>query len=445
MPKYVPSFVDTSGFVKAMNDEAYRNQALALKKEDALNKHADNFLSSYTNKIRPIDIPKFHQLWSDWKSTGTAYMKKNRENVATEELTATSLTKDDKFSQLGAFVEKSISWKGKQAAAAKIFKDGSKIVDSEKYISAQDDFGTLTSDELDEKYGASDKFDLSQFDFKPEEVKIKALNDGIKSGIVNPVYNGIKKIPTFNPNNPSARTTVARTIKHDKLSATFDVPQVTLVLGPDPMDMFSSVMRSSNNPSARETYKYYHKTTMDGLQDQNPSVQQSSQAAVDKAMKMFKISDVKNITPEHLYASSLINEDMYGTVQVDDWSEVDDMLDRFAAMNKLKKDDLQMQKLRAEINKIQREDGITSLNKLLTVVGKSYSTGIFGQGDWGNHIAGVIKSVYPNLDLNQQTLNNMGVWKFQQNINMFPNWMRGQQGQQGQQPFYTPTNPFKTQ
>ena len=59
MAKYTPSYLDVSGFNRALSDQLYRNAQINLRREQLVDSNIDQYLKMYTGKIRPQYMNSF--------------------------------------------------------------------------------------------------------------------------------------------------------------------------------------------------------------------------------------------------------------------------------------------------------------------------------------------------------------------------------------------------
>jgi len=201
--EYNLSPIDIDGAIKAVQDNAFRAEQLRLKYEESISKSVDDQYKMYGGKVRKQDQAEFDGLFSQYAEAQKRYQSLNRFGGNRAELTKAAGDAQMYKNNMMAYIKESTSWGATQTGMAKIYKDGSKLLNRKKYDDAWMNMSSMTTNELKEVYTKEGKntfptdFDFKEEDYGPEEVM--KFSRAIKQSLPISAPNTIKEMPVIDP------------------------------------------------------------------------------------------------------------------------------------------------------------------------------------------------------------------------------------------------------
>lgn len=315
MAQYQPSYVDVSGFSKAISEAAYKAQQLAMKQDELMNRAIDNQFKMYSGKLRKEDSAKFDSYFSDYSQALKNYQRLNRRGGMSSEIREASETAAEKKRMMLDFVDRSAKYGQVQLGMGKLYKDGGKLINKSKYNDVYSSLDKYDSDQLDELYGGVDKVPMD-FELKKEDINPQQYFSTIRqySNIGNLSKNKIeqKKI------DPVTNQQVTRSVSIDGVGEV-QVPIVEVIVGLSPEEARNAVWASSiPGTKFQDAPSLYLKDINDGLQSDNPQIRQQSQDLLNRAMQTYGIKDPSQVTGVDILAQSILDQSQQ-KIEIEDW------------------------------------------------------------------------------------------------------------------------------
>lgn len=315
MAQYQPSYVDVSGFSKAISDAAYKAQQLAMKQDELMNKAIDNQFKMYSGKLRKEDSAKFDSYFSDYSQALKNYQRLNRRGGMSGEIREASEVAAEKKKMMLDFVDRSSKYGQVQLGMGKLYKDGGKLINKSKYNDVYSSLDKYDSDQLDELYGGVDKVPMD-FELKKEDINPQQYFSTIRqySRIGDLANNMIeqKKI------DPATNQQVTRSVSIDGVGEV-QVPIIEVIVGLSPSEARNAVWASSiPGTKFQDAPSLFLKDINDGLQSDNPQLKQQSQDLLNRAMQTYGIKDPSQVTGVDILAQSILDQSQQ-KIEVEDW------------------------------------------------------------------------------------------------------------------------------
>jgi len=412
--EYNLSPIDIDGAIKAVQDNAFRQEQLRLKYEESMNKAIDDQQKLYSGKVRTQDVAEFDGKFAAYAEAQKRYQSLNRRGGRGSELTASKVLADESKADMMSYIGESTSLGQTQIAVGKMFKDPTKVLNTNKYTEVYTDFG-MSVGQLKQKYGELSKiptnFEFRQEDFSNDD--IKDLSGAIKS--FNPISaqsSLSRPIPIIDPNTGQQKLS-KKDISFMGKSMTVDVPMNLIKSGIDPITTLNAVISVSKNKKNDDYMKVLKRDLYQSAEDpSNPQVQKEAQDRIKRTMDIYGITDKENISPYHLFASNYVDQARMGDVEIEDWNKLGDIAGMFQKANGIKLKDAQLLKLQKQINEVKSGDGMKALNQLLTIYTKAVATGLTNVDEWATRFETLFREQgYP---MTKETILKAGAGTFQQ-------------------------------
>ena len=384
--EYRLPIIDIDGAIKAVQDNAFRQEQLRLKYEESMNKAIDDQQKLYNGKVRKQDVAEFDGKFAAYAEAQKRYQSLNRRGGRGGDLTASKVLADEARADMLGYVGDSTGLGQMQIGIGKIFKDPTKIVNTKKYTEVYTDISSMSTEELKAKYGDLSKiptdFEFKQEDYGPD--KVTKFSNSLKSVLpISSQSSFSRAIPSIDPNTGQQKT-AKRTISALGKSKVIDVPINVIKTGIDPITTLNSVITAGSQDQDTVDYmKALQRDLYKNAEDSsNPQVQQEAQNTIKRTMDMFGIKDKANINQYHLFAANYVDQNRMGDIEIEDWNRLDDYISVFQKDNALKLDDLQMKKLKKDITDPSSGTSLKVLGQLLSVYQKAAATGLTNVKEW---------------------------------------------------------------
>jgi hypothetical protein len=314
MAQYQPSYVDVSGFSKAISDAAYKAQQMAMKYDDYMNKSIDNQYKSYSGKLRKQDAAKFDAYFSDYSEAQKQFQRLNRGGRSSSEIRQANEIAQEKKRLMVDFVDRSTKYGQVQVGVGKLYKDGSKLLNKSKYNQVYSSLDMYDADELNNMYGAPEKVP-TDFEAKKEDIDTKKYFGTIKgfSKIGNIANNKIEDYKV----DPSTNQRITKSVSIPEIGE-IEVPIKVVRIGMTPQEARNAVWASSKG-EFEDAPAVYLKDINDGLASSNPVTQKQSKDILARAMATYGIADPTQVTGIDILAQSILDQSQQ-TIEVEDWS-----------------------------------------------------------------------------------------------------------------------------
>jgi hypothetical protein len=390
---------------KAISDALYRQAQLEAKKQIDFQNQIDKEYRLYSGKVRKQDSALFDSAYQEYENVAKEYSRLNRRGG--ERFKQVSKQLYEKRKSMMDIVEDSTQWGAQGINIEKLRKDSKGLIDQDKYFSYMNDLYTMNTAELNKKYnGIQNAPKIQDFEWKPESVKssdLVRINTYVKGRNEITPGNTLKVIPTLNDDGTVKTRSIDLEFGGQKTK--IDVPLKTIAVGPNPIGILNAVTEFGQIPSIGNLYKgMLTKTLADAANANNPAQQDLAIKSLSKASELFNVTR-DEITPEILYASTYVNPDMMGNIEVEDW---DTALKKISIPEKelgMKARRIAMAKAIKEMKDSNAGSGLDKLNKMLTVLTKVQNTGSMFHDDMKNTIQGVFKGL--GWDITQDAFNKM--------------------------------------
>lgn len=393
--------IDIDGAIKAVQDNAFRQEQLRLKYEESMNKSIDDEERLYSGKVRKQDIGEFGSVFAEYADAKKRYQSLNRRGGRGEALTIAKAEADMARRNMDTYITESTSLGQTQIGLGKIFKDPTKLVNTNKFNETYMQMSNMTTNELKQLYGGDLKKLPTNFEFKQEDYgpdKVLKFSRAIKSVLPISAQSSFSRpIPAIDQATGKQKMS-KQSITFDGKSMTVDVPMDVIKAGIDPITTLNAVISAAGNDDDTLNYmKSLMKSTFSSSEDaSNPQAQQEANDRIKRTMDMFGIKDKSLVNEKHLFASNYVDQARMGDIEVENWSKLDDIASMFAKANGLKKDNLLMQKLKKEISEASAPSGMKTLNQLLTIYSKAVATGLTNVDQWASEFETLFKGFgYP--------------------------------------------------
>lgn len=314
MAQYQPSYVDVSGFSKAISDAAYKAQQMAMKYDDYMNKSIDNQYKSYSGKLRKQDAAKFDAYFSDYSEAQKQFQRLNRGGRSSSEIRQANEIAQEKKRLMVDFVDRSTKYGQVQVGVGKLYKDGSKLLNKSKYNQVYSSLDMYDADELNNMYGAPEKVP-TDFEAKKEDIDTKKYFGTIKgfSKIGNIANNKIEDYKV----DPATGQRITKSVSIPEIGE-IEVPIKVVRIGMTPQEARNAVWASSKG-EFEDAPAVYLKDINDGLASSNPVTQKQSKDILARAMATYGIADPTQVTGIDILAQSILDQSQQ-TIEVEDWS-----------------------------------------------------------------------------------------------------------------------------
>jgi len=408
--------IDIDGAIKAVQDNAFRQEQLRLKYEESMNKSIDDEERRYSGKVRKQDVGEFGSIFAEYAETKKAYQALNRRSGRGGDLTAASEAMIAAKRNMDTYITESAGLGQTQIGLGKIFKDPTKLVNTKKFNETYMQMSSMTTNEIKQLYGGDLSKLPTDFEFREEDFdqkKVNALSTSVKNRLPIKSANAIKEIPSINQAT-GQQNTVKRDINLLGKNVSVNVPLVRVSVGAPAEAVLNAVISSTANDDEAMNYmKLYQKKVNERLADtSNPQVQKEAEALLNKTMDVFGITDRSQVNQYHLFASDYIDKSRVGDIEIEDWSGLEDQVDILLKQNRLSLQNIQKQKLLNDIKNSNSEMSVKSFNQVITMFNNLSNSGLLVKDDYLNTAAGLLKRF--NLPLDRQLVTDANAEKYRQ-------------------------------
>lgn len=391
--EYRLSPIDITGALKYVQDNALKQEQMNLKYQESMNKSVDDEQKLYNGKVRRQDIAEFDGKFAVYADAKKRFQSLNRRSGRGGDLTAAEAAAELARKDMIGYVDDSTGLGSRLIGLGKIFKDPTKLVNTQKYTEVYTDLSSMSVGELKQKYIDLNKIP-NEFEFKAEDFTnddMKDLAGAVKSNLAIRPSGSIKEIPVIDPVTGKQKTNKVSRVWEGS-SKVFDVPVVKYTAGLEPMNVLNAVVSTSVNQRNNDYMKLLQKDIIRQSEDpSNPQAQKDAQDRIKTTMDIFGIRDKANVNQFHLYASNLVDKNRLGEVEIEDWGKLGDIADMFSKANGLKLQDKRLEKLRKDIAKPDDDMSIKTLTQLLNMYKTARDTGLTSVDEWKDIIVNTFK------------------------------------------------------
>jgi hypothetical protein len=402
--EYRLSPIDITGALKYVQDNALKQEQMNLKYDESMNKAIDDQQKLYNGKVRKQDVAEFDEKFTVYANAQKSYQALNRRGGRGGDLTAAKVLADEARANMMGYVGESTGLGQMQIGVGKIFKDPTKLVNTQKYTEVYTDLSSMSTGELKQKYGELSKIP-TDFEFKAEDFTsddMKDLNGAIRDNLPISPQGSMKQLPAIDPITGKQKTSKV-SLSFENLNKVVDVPMNRVVVGLDQFAVLNAVKTTSANQRNNDYMKLLQKETIKQSEDaSNPQLQKEAQDKIKKTMDIFGIRDKANVNQYHLYASNFIDKNRLGEVEIEDWSKMGDIADVFSKANGLKLQGKRLEKLQKDLNKPIQDTSMKTLGQLLNIYKIARDTGLTNVDQWRDEIVKMFQA--NNLPMTRETI-----------------------------------------
>lgn len=376
---------------KAIADALYREAQLEARRQISFQNEIDKEYRLYNGKVRKQDSAIFDAAFQEYQDVGKMYQALNKRGG--KKIQEVSRQLGEKRRAVLDIVEDSAKWGAQGLNLEKARKDSKNFVDQDRYMDFMNDLYTMNRNELNAKYsGIENAPKLSDFEWKPENVKpadLVRINTYVKGRNQITPGNTLKVIPSIDENGVQRERPMTLNFGDEQLQVS--VPLRKISVGPNTLGILNAVSEFGEIPSVKTLYKgVLGKALKDAADPQNPGQQDVAIKSLDKVSQIFNVTR-DQITPEMYYASTYVDPEMNGTIEVEDW---DTFNKRIGVIQK----DLAIKGKKVDIAKAVNDlkestSPLDQLNKMLTVLSKVENTGAMNQDDMRTTVKNVFKGL----------------------------------------------------
>lgn len=316
MAQYQPSYVDVSGFSKAISDAAYKAQQMAMKQEEYMNRSIDNQYKSYSGKLRKQDAAKFDAYFADYSEAQKQFQRLNRAGGNSSAIRQSYDNAQESKRLMLDFIDRSTKYGQVQVGIGKLYKDGSKLLNKQKYNQVYSSLDMYDADDLDKIYESPEKIP-TDFELKKEDIDTKKYFATIKgfSKIGNIANNKDEKDKI----DPTTGQLATKSVTIPEIGE-LKVPIKVIRIGMTPQEAKNAVWASSVPGSEfTDAPALYLKEINEGINSSNPMIQKQSKDMLERTMATYGIKDASQVTGVDILAQSILDQSQQ-TIEVEDWS-----------------------------------------------------------------------------------------------------------------------------
>jgi hypothetical protein len=408
MAKYKPSFVDVSGFSKALTDQLIRNAQINVRREQLLDNNMNQFLRMYTGKVRPVDMNKFNDKFMNFSDVGKMYMRANRGAGSRKNLSELSMAYQMAKKDMTDFSDNSRKLGEVQRMLSRV--DRNKVRDTQSYNQTIENVNTNDVDEVINIYGSLDKIPLD-FAYKPEKFNVAAFQNKINVLGKTIAKNPIESIPVLNPDGTQKTEEEIYSVTDDKgQTKSFKryVPLKQYNISVDPNQIRNIVGIASNSDLTGadkdflNNFKDQTLAAASNKQDANEAMRNSE--LINYAMSKYNKNKPDDLTGEDLYAAFLVKNSDLGTIIEKDYDKLKDDLSMAAKQSGITLTDERLKDIKNQRDRNKKNDELRALNTIMNTFRTSSNLGLWGMDKTGDDILEVIRNVMPGLRIDKETL-----------------------------------------
>jgi hypothetical protein len=289
-----------------------------MRQQDAMNKSIDNQFKTYSGKLRKQDLAKFDAYFGEYSEALKGYQKYNRVGGRSSDITASNQTANEKKQKMLDFIDRSTKLGQVQIGLGKLYKDGGKLMNKSKYNEVYNNLAAYDADQLNELYGGVDKIP-TDFELRKEDIDTPKYFSTIRSfSKIGNVSSSAIKQPKIDPNTNQQVTKPYSIGEFGEI----DVPIIEVKVGMSPSEAKNAVWASSVPGSKfQDAPDLFLKDVTDGINSNNPSIQQQSQDLLNRTMATYGIKDPSQVTGVDILSQSILDQSQQ-SIEVEDWSKV---------------------------------------------------------------------------------------------------------------------------
>lgn len=384
MPKYTPSYVDVSGFSKALNESIFRNAQLNLRREQLMNQSMDDYLKTYNGKVRPVDANRFNEYYTDFATASKDLMRLNRSGAPSNVLMQASMRHQAAKNRMTSFSDESRKVGELQTYFSKLPKD--KIEDTELYQSVFSDLYSLNTEDIKSKYGGFEKVP-TVFKLREADFDLKKFNSAIDTQLATIAKAPLKGIPNLDASGKQIYEKEEFEISPGK-KITLDIPTKVYSIDINPMFVYSAVKTTGDAFGKGSGWLNKFKNDTYAL-SQNANDPMAAKDAVDLikySKEVFGLADDDKVTGAHLYAAQKARMRTTEPVIVRDYDGLKNSMQIENMLRDEQMDEIRKNALYTSIANAKKSRTQSNINGLLSALVKGGNLGMLGNADFQNDI-----------------------------------------------------------
>ena len=398
MAKYTPSYLDISGFNKALSDQLYRNAQINVRREQMLDADIDQYLRMYTGKIRPQDMNAFTEKFTNFANASKGFMKINRSGAPGNAIANLSMNRDIAKKDMMDFSDKSRILGEMQKTFAG-YKNN--VRDMEEYSSVMSDLSTMNVNEIENKYGGIDKIP-TKFEFKKEKFNLAGLQNSIKALQLTRPKSPKKSNPVLNPDGSEKTELDSYEISDDKgikKQVNLQVPLREIDLSADPISIRQIVGTVSMSDFRNRDFfnNYKDEVIKSASSQQDPVMSKENAEIINIAMSKYGKNNPEDLNGEDLYSAFLFKNSNLGKVVIKDYDRLEEQYKMWAKQNSISVSDARLKALNEQKNRALKNDRIRAINSVMNTFRTSTNLGLWGLDGTGDMIIDLINDVFPGM------------------------------------------------
>lgn len=408
MAKYTPSYLDISGFNKALSDQLYRNAQINLRREQMLDADIDQNLRMYTGGIRIQDKNLFTEKFNQFANVSKGYMKVNRSGAPGQTITDMSLARQIAKKEM---IELSDESREVASIEKMLAEQKNNVRDTSLYTEVRSDLSTKNIYELKQKWGGIDKIP-TRFEWKKEKFDESKLNASIKARQTQMPKSPIQWSPVLNPDGSQKTEIETFEIADDKgnkKQVTLNVPLKQYNVSVDPISTrynMEIVSYGDNTGANKDYFNDYKDRVLNSLSNQqDPVISKFNRELVEFAMSKYGKSKIEDLNGEDLYSAYLVKNSDLGTIIQKDYDKLDDMYKMWARQNNVSVSEERLKALKEQRSRASYNDKIRAVNSVMNTFRTATNTGLWGLDGTGDMLIDLINDIFPGF-VDKKTLSD---------------------------------------
>jgi hypothetical protein len=408
MAKYKPSFVDVSGFNKALSEQLIRNAQLNLRREQMLDNDMSQYVRRYTGKVRELDLNKFNDKIMNLTNVGKMYMRANRGLGSSQGLSQLSMEMQAAKKQVTDFSDNSRKLGQIQKVLADY--DRNKVRDTPLYNKTLEDITTNDVDSVIDMYGSLDNIPLD-FAYKPEKFNVGAFQGKINVLGKTMAKTPVNWVPVLNPDGTQKTEEEIVSVMDDKGQAkTFKVnvplKQYNINVDPNQIRAIVGIAGNSDLTGADKDFlnNFRDQTLAAASNQQDANEAMRNTELINYAMSKYNKNNPADLTGEDLYSAFLVKNSDLGTVIQKDYDKLGDNYSLLAKQSGITLTAERLKDIRNQRDRNRVNDELKALNTVMSTFRTASNLGLWGMDETGDAIVDIINKTFPKLKIKKSSL-----------------------------------------
>jgi transcriptional regulator of met regulon len=408
MAKYKPSFVDVSGFSKALTDQLIRNAQINVRREQVLDNNMNQFLRMYTGKVRPVDMNKFNDKFMNFSDVGKMYMRANRGAGSRQNLSELSMAYQMAKKDMTDFSDNSRKLGEIQRMLSRV--DRNKVRDTQSYNQTIENVNTNDVDEIINTYGSLDKIPLD-FAYKPEKFNVAAFQNKINALGKTIAKTPVNWVPVLNPDGSQKTEEEIVSVMDSKGQAKsfkVNVPlkQYNISVNPNQIREIVGIASNSDLTGIDKDFlnNFKDQTLSAASNQQDPNEAMRNSELINYAMSKYGKNNPADLSGEDLYSAFLVKNSDLGTIIQKDYDKLGDNYGLAAKQSGITLTDERLKDIRLQRQSKKKNDDLRALNTVMNTFRTASNLGLWGMDETGDAIVDIINKTFPKLKIKKSSL-----------------------------------------